>query len=208
MEGLSSSTYERAEIKRIQAILLARLTQAIRASGLSRRALADLVGVHLNTVHAYASGSRFPRLSQATLLARALGVSLDWLLDVRGVARLEDEFVLTSRDREILEYVEVENGRSHFPNTVSVSHAFGADPYWASSYVRRLLRLGLLAYPPGLRLTKSGLSKIPPDQRLPTPRRKVIRRTPAPKLRPQIRTPLRFRSSMSQILGTGHLLRT
>jgi len=165
---------EAAEADRLRVVLPDRLTQALRQSGLSRRALADLVGVHLNTVHAYASGQRFPRLSQLTLLAKALGVSLDWLLDLSGTALTRD---VRPTDLEILEYVHLENHRGCFPTFVEISHAFDAEPYWSSPFVRRLVRFGLMATQGGFRVTKNGLKALPPDSVWKGPK-KVIKRTP------------------------------
>ncbi len=166
---------EEVEAGRLRKVLPDRLTQALRDSGLSRRALSEIIGVHLNTVHAYASGQRFPRLSQLTLLAKALRVSLDWLLDLSGTAEMVSE--LRPRDLEILEYVQLENHRGHHPTFVEISHAFDADPYWASPYVRKLVRFGLLAPQPGFRITKAGLKAIPPDA-VWRPRKKLPKRTP------------------------------
>ena len=163
---------EAAEADRLRTVLPDRLTQALRLSGLSRRALAEIIGVHLNTVHAYASGMRFPRLSQLTLLAKALGVSLDWLLDLSGTADLSKD--LSQQEMEILEYVQLENRRGCFPSFVEISHAFDAEPFWSSPHVRKLLRFGLLAQQGGFRLTRSGVKKIPGE----TWRPKLPKRTP------------------------------
>lgn len=165
---------EIAEANRLRGVLPDRLTQALRQSGLSRRSLAAIIGVHLNTVHAYASGQRFPRLSQLTLLAKALGVGLDWLLDLAGTADMSRD--LRALEIEILEYVLVENRRGHFPSFVEISHAFDADPYWSSPYVRKLMRFGLLAQSGGFRLTRSAMGRLPDDGW--KPRRKILRRTP------------------------------
>lgn len=150
---------ETLEANRLRLILPDRLTQALKLSGLSRRSLAEIIGVHLNTVHAYASGTRFPRLSQLTLLSKALGVSLDWLLDRAGTVDLAKD--LDRLDTEILEYVQVENRRGHFPTYVEISHAFDNEPYWSSPFVRRLVRFGFLAQSGGFRLTRNGVKAVP-----------------------------------------------
>lgn len=149
---------EELEANRLRKVLPDRLIQALRLSGLSRRSLAEIIGVHLNTVHAYASGQRFPRLSQLTLLSKALNVSLDWLLDRQGTVDLQKE--LQKTDTEILEYVQLENRRGHHPTFVEISHAFDAEPYWSSPYVRKLVRFGLLAQAGGFRLTRVGNAKV------------------------------------------------
>lgn len=165
---------EAKEADRLRSVLPDRLTQALRASGLSRRALAEIIGVHLNTVHAYASGGRFPRLSQLTLLAKALDVSLDWLLNLGGAADLGLD--LATKEVEILEYVQVENQRGHQPTFVEISHAFDADPYWSSPYVRKLMRFGFLVQQGGFRLTRTGTELIPDGPSWPL--RKRPKRTP------------------------------
>lgn len=182
---MAEAKLEVVEANRLRAVLPERLTQALRQSGLSRRALSEIIGVHLNTVHAYASGQRFPRLSQLTLLAKALDVSLDWLLDLSGTAQMGTK--ISELDLEILEYVQVENYRGHHPTFVEISHAFDADPYWASPFVRKLVRFGYLASQPGFRITKAGYTKIPADSVWRAPR-KVMRRTPV--LRSYKRTPV------------------
>lgn len=158
-----------AEAQRLRAVFPGRIVQAIRSTGLSRQSLAGLVGVHINTIHAYASGGRFPRLEQLTLLARALDVSLDWLLDRDGSASLGR---LQHQDQEILEYVALENRRGCSPTYVNISHAFDQDPYWSAPHVRKLVRFGLLAQQGGFRLTRAGGREIHSD------RPRAIRRTP------------------------------
>lgn len=166
---------EAVEADRLRIVLPDRLTQALRLSGLNRRALAEIIGVHLNTVHAYASGQRFPRLSQLTLLAKALGVRLDWLLKLDESADPSKD--LHRDETDILEYVLVENDRGHFPTYVEISHAFDQEPYWSTPHVRKLVRFGLLAQQGGFRLTKAGGKRLPEDSR-PKPVIRYMRRTP------------------------------
>lgn len=175
MGTVGTLTIEQAESNRLRSVLPDRLTQALRQSGLNRRALSEIIGVHLNTVHAYASGQRFPRLSQLTLLAKALGVSLDWLLNLAGTAEMGKD--LRKVDLEILEYVQIENRRGHYPTFVQISHAFDQEPYWASPLVRRLVRFNFLAPKGGFRLTPHGLESIPVGDRWEMPR-KLLKRTP------------------------------
>lgn len=165
---------EEAETARLRAALPLRLVQALRQSGLTRRALADITGVHLNTVHAYASGLRLPRTSQLSLLARALRVPLDWLLALEDSPELSME--LGQTELEILEYIHLENARGHSPPIVEISHAFDQEPYWASPYVRKMQRFGLLAPQPGTRVTKAGLGKIPPNSKQRAAQRRARRR--------------------------------
>lgn len=50
------------------------------SAGLSQRKLARLSGVASNTICQYESGARVPRLAQLSMIAAALGVSVDYLL--------------------------------------------------------------------------------------------------------------------------------
>lgn len=57
-----------------------RLNRARTEKGLAARELADLSGVHMSVIYAYESGRSLPKLVNATYIAAALGVSLDWLI--------------------------------------------------------------------------------------------------------------------------------
>lgn len=186
-DGQQLSTAEERESKRLREVLPQRLTQALKASGLTRTALSEIVGVHGNTIHAYASGQRCPRLSQLVALAKTLRISLDWLLDIQGTAELD--YQLRPLDVEILEYIAVENRRKNFPTLVEISHAFDADPYWSSPFVRKLQRFGYVAPQPGFRLTRTGIAALPEDSLRPRPR-KLPKRTPLLR-KPRYRTPVR-----------------
>lgn len=56
-----------------------RLRRARWSKGWTIAKLADLAGVHGSTITAYERGQSGPGMYNATLLADALGVSLDWL---------------------------------------------------------------------------------------------------------------------------------
>ncbi len=63
-------------------IFPARLRQVLRQRGMSQRQLARTVGVGDNTIHNWLTGFSTPRIWHLPELARALGVSIDWLLGV------------------------------------------------------------------------------------------------------------------------------
>ena len=62
-----------------------RLRDARDAAGLSRRELADHLGVKESTIGKWESGERSPRGQRVSKLAGILGVSLSWILVGRGV---------------------------------------------------------------------------------------------------------------------------
>ncbi len=65
-----------------------RLAEAREAAGLSRRELADHLGVKESTIAKWESGERSPRGQRVSKLAGILGVSLSWILVGRGVEPL------------------------------------------------------------------------------------------------------------------------
>ncbi len=62
-----------------------RLAEARDAAGLSRRELADHLGVKESTIAKWESGERSPRGQRVSKLAGILGVSLSWILVGRGI---------------------------------------------------------------------------------------------------------------------------
>lgn len=58
----------------------ARLTEARKAAGLTKRALAAQVGLSERAIGQLEQGRYFPTLPVATAIAKALGISLDWLV--------------------------------------------------------------------------------------------------------------------------------
>lgn len=57
-----------------------RLRQACDSVGLQQRQLADIIGVSRNTISAYVKGVQMPNGDKLLAIAKALNVSLDWLL--------------------------------------------------------------------------------------------------------------------------------
>lgn len=56
-----------------------RLKQLMFEQGLSNRTLGEMVGIDRTIISRYANGRQQPRLDRAQLVARALGVSVDYL---------------------------------------------------------------------------------------------------------------------------------
>ena len=56
-----------------------RLVYAMRCGGVNAIELAEAIGAKQPTVSAYRSGVCYPSLDKAMKIAKALGVSLDWL---------------------------------------------------------------------------------------------------------------------------------
>lgn len=63
----------------------ARLAEARSAAGLSRRAIADRIGVKESTIAKWEAGDTSPRGHRVSKLAGILGVSISWILMGRGV---------------------------------------------------------------------------------------------------------------------------
>jgi len=56
-----------------------RIKRARKASRLTQKALAEIIGVGENAVHQIERGNNWPSLPSTVLLANHLGLSLDWL---------------------------------------------------------------------------------------------------------------------------------
>lgn len=56
-----------------------RLRMARKKAGMTAEKLAKLSGVCMTSIYLYEEGRRYPNIFSATLIASALGVSLDWL---------------------------------------------------------------------------------------------------------------------------------
>lgn len=154
---------EHAEVERLRTIFPHRLGKALLARRMSRAHLAEAIGAHANTVYAYTVGKRFPKVSQLVIIARVLDCSLEWLL---GIGKAQEPTAQPTREEiEILEYVEVENGRGHLPTSVEVSHACESDSSRANKQVQKLLKLKLLQSS-GLQLTKAGKDLIRHTERV------------------------------------------
>ena len=61
----------------------ARLTYAMQRRGMSDADVADKAYISASTVYRYRTGTRYPNVYTATLIAKALNVSMDWLCDVK-----------------------------------------------------------------------------------------------------------------------------
>lgn len=64
-----------------------RLRTARERAGLSLRELEVRSGIHYQSLHRYEAGLVEPSAGKVALLARALGVSADWLLGLRKAIR-------------------------------------------------------------------------------------------------------------------------
>ena len=56
-----------------------RLALALEVSGVTPEQMADALGMHVNSVHNYASGRREPKAAIVKVWAMETGVDLDWL---------------------------------------------------------------------------------------------------------------------------------
>lgn len=67
-----------------------RFKEAVVAAGVSdtQDSLAKLLGVSTVTIWSYRNGDKLPRMSTATRIAKALGVSVNWLLTGEGAMKL------------------------------------------------------------------------------------------------------------------------
>lgn len=138
---------EKDEADRLRKVFPKRLREALETRGISRRILAQAMGVHLNTIHAYASGQRFPRLSQLTLLAAALKVTVDWLLEVTNVQihlDICEGHKPNEIENDIIYYVAIENNRDHQPSLQEICQAFEEDALRMDAHISRLQNFGLL----------------------------------------------------------------
>ena len=59
--------------------LSSRLRELMVSRELNLEALVELTGIHVNTLRAYISGERLPRIPQLFLLADAIDAPIDWL---------------------------------------------------------------------------------------------------------------------------------
>ena len=140
--GLGGNEHE--ETRRLKEVFPKRMRQALELRGLSRRALSEAIGVHLNTVHAYASGNRLPRISQLTLLAEALKVSIEWLVEFENV-EVDIDIAAGHKpdptERDIIYYVAIENGRGYSPTKKEVGQACELDWLRLDAHINRLVSL-------------------------------------------------------------------
>lgn len=141
--GLGGNEHE--ETARLKEVFPKRMRQALEVRGLSRRSLAEAIGVHLNTIHAYASGNRLPRISQLTLLAEALKVSIEWLVEFENV-EVDIDIAAGHKpdqtERDIIYYVAIENGRGYSPTKKDVAQSCELDWLRLDAHVNRLTSLG------------------------------------------------------------------
>lgn len=68
-----------------------RLKEACQRINMKQKTLASTIGVSSQTISQYSNGNMLPTLENATAIAEALGVSLDWLLG--GEDRFTDDTV-------------------------------------------------------------------------------------------------------------------
>ena len=138
---------EHLETERLKDVFPKRMRQALEARGLSRRALAEAIGVHLNTIHAYASGNRLPRISQLTLLAEALKVPIEWLVEFENVhvdSNIAAGYKPDDTELEIIYYVAIELGRGYSPTKRDISQACELDCLRLDAHLNRLVSLGFI----------------------------------------------------------------
>ena len=151
MAGGGYAGREQAELERLKRSFPERIRTARRQRGLSKTELAKRVGVTSTTLGAWLRGVRLPRISQLCLLARALQVPVEYLLD--PMAAVPDSFQPQGHEEDLIQYLSIEQGRGCAPTVIETSEAFETD-VWPT--ILHLLTLRLLE-PTGLRLTKAGL---------------------------------------------------
>lgn len=82
-----------------------RLKKEREAKGLTQEELARAIGVAVPTISEYESGKKMPRLNKIIILARKLGVSIDYLLgetDIKEPAHLVQRPKIT----DLREYIK------------------------------------------------------------------------------------------------------
>lgn len=151
---------EQEELDRLRKVFPFRIAQALERSRLTKSELAARAGITTQTLTAYCSGARLPRVPQLTLLAQALGVPVSFLLD--AAAAVPEDLGPTPTELEILEYVQTENMRKHRPSLADISDVF--DEANVRLAVLRLLTFKFLD-PTAVSLTTAGYEHLRLDSR-------------------------------------------
>ena len=75
-------------------IIIERLLQTMMQHDLSARSLADKCGISNGSVSKYIKGERQPKYEQVVAMAKALGVSPEWLLGIDDKQSLDDDMTV------------------------------------------------------------------------------------------------------------------
>lgn len=65
------------------------LREALKASGMTQKALAEKTGITEVSISRYLNGQRIPRGPQIVVLAKALNVTCDYLLSLKSMVWLD-----------------------------------------------------------------------------------------------------------------------
>lgn len=150
MAGGGYGGREQQELERLRSVFSARVSEALKRSRLTKTELAQKAGITNDTLTAYLKGTRLPRVPQLTLLAHALGVSLQTLLESDAVM---PDIGPTEAETDILQYIQTENARKHRPSLADITDVF--DEVNVRRAVLRLMTFKFLD-PAAVNLTTAG----------------------------------------------------
>lgn len=78
-----------------------RIKEIRSASGLTQSQLAELSGVAVISIRQYESGKRQPRVDQLRAIASALGVTVDYLLDIKPARAVDPDETTEERGKRL-----------------------------------------------------------------------------------------------------------
>lgn len=78
-----------------------RIKEIRSASGLTQSQLAELSGVAVISIRQYESGKRQPRVDQLRAIASALGVTVDYLLDIKPARAVDPDETTEEREKRL-----------------------------------------------------------------------------------------------------------
>ena len=78
-----------------------RIKEIRSASGLTQSQLAELSGVAVISIRQYESGKRQPRVDQLRAIASALGVTVDYLLDIKPARAVDPDETPEEREKRL-----------------------------------------------------------------------------------------------------------
>jgi len=101
----------------MQSSLNKRILDKLKEKNITQAQLAELLGVHRNTINDWIRGRMEPGLKKAFHLAKILNVSIDWLITgiekqpelytIYRVGEKEGEYKVKAQDREIAQIIEL-----------------------------------------------------------------------------------------------------
>lgn len=142
---------EQRELERLRSVFPARVSEALERSRLTKAELAVRAGITTQTLTAYCSGARLPRVPQLTLLAHALGVPVHSLLEPDST--IPEDVGPSNVEAEVLQYIQTENARKHRPSLADIADVF--DDLNVRQTVLRLMTFKFLD-PAAVNLTTTG----------------------------------------------------